>query len=119
MNTTPSGDELYPGHVNHNPGKILELLNCLQEECAEVIQAISKIKRHGFLSKHPFIENSLTNQEHLMKELGDVDAVRQLLEESGVISPRVVEHFRREKLCGIHQWLHHHNPPELDEKASH
>ena len=30
-----------------------ERLDLLQEECAEIIQAVSKIKRFGFEGKHP------------------------------------------------------------------
>ena len=51
-----------------------EALNWTQEEAAEVIQIISKIKRHGLRSRHPYIENACSNQEELLKELGDLMA---------------------------------------------
>jgi NTP pyrophosphatase (non-canonical NTP hydrolase) len=53
-----------------------ELSNCLdilQEECAEVIQVISKIKRFGLDSYHPSDPDRLSNEVKLARELGDVE----------------------------------------------
>ena len=47
-----------------------EMLTVLSEECAEVIQAVSKIQRHGWHSVHP--SGGLTNREDLEKELGHI-----------------------------------------------
>ena len=49
-----------------------EALNWTQEEAAEVIQIISKIKRHGMESYHPHVENACSNQEELKRELSDL-----------------------------------------------
>ena len=53
-----------------------EILDILQEECAEIIQAISKIKRHGYLSTHP--DGGEDNLTGLLRELGDLDCIRDI-----------------------------------------
>ncbi len=56
-----------------------ERLNLLQEECAEVIQAASKIKRFGFDNTHPRNKEGPTNKEHLEEEVGGLCAILTLL----------------------------------------
>ena len=70
-----------------------EILTILQEECAEVIQAVSKIKRFGMYH----------NVEHLRIELADLQCMIDLIYEFDVvreyptdISKRITE--KREKL---------------------
>jgi hypothetical protein len=53
------------------------LLDKLQEECAEVIQAVSKIRRFGPHNHHP--ERSTTNLQELITELEDTLAIVQAL----------------------------------------
>ena len=67
--------------MNLNP-RTIEYLEILQEECAEVVQAISKIKRFGVDSYHPLDENKVTNIAHLIVELGDIQGMIELLQES-------------------------------------
>ena len=57
--------------------KINEILDILQEECAEVIQAISKCRRFGM--DNVYIKGSGTQREHLVQELGDVRLLIELL----------------------------------------
>lgn len=58
------------------------LLGCLQEECAEVIQAISKIKRFGPDEIQPAPKgNGKTNKEKLINELYDIFAIVQWLDD--------------------------------------
>ena len=52
-------------------------LTILQEECAEVILAISKIKRFGWDSVHP--DGGPDNKTRLEQELGDVEAMIDIL----------------------------------------
>lgn len=52
-----------------------ERLMMLMEECAEVIQAASKILRHGWTSFNPHDVHRVPNSEHLDKELLDLKAV--------------------------------------------
>ncbi len=49
-----------------------EVLNLITEECAEVIQIISKIARFGFDSYHPTDPTKETNRSHLETEIGDL-----------------------------------------------
>jgi NTP pyrophosphatase (non-canonical NTP hydrolase) len=54
------------------------LLDKLQEEAAEVIQAVNKIRRFGESSKHP--DRNTTNKEDLANELEDFLAILAALE---------------------------------------
>ena len=53
----------------------------LQEEAAEVIQAVSKINRFGETNKHP--DRSTTNKQELVGELEDFLAILGVLEQTG------------------------------------
>lgn len=53
----------------------------LQEEAAEVIQAVSKINRFGENNKHP--ERTTTNKQELVGELEDFLAILGVLEQTG------------------------------------
>jgi NTP pyrophosphatase (non-canonical NTP hydrolase) len=76
-----------------------ETLVILQEEAAEVIQAISKIHRFGIDNHCPITgESSL---ETLHKELGDLQCMINLCIEQGLIKPLRLQHYtvaKREKL---------------------
>jgi len=54
------------------------LLDKLQEEAAEVIQAVNKIRRFGEHNKHP--ERQTTNKQDLANELEDFLAILAALE---------------------------------------
>lgn len=54
-----------------------EVMAILQEECAEVVQAVSKINRFGLNSEW----QGVTNKQALVTEIGDVLAVIQILVE--------------------------------------
>ena len=57
--------------------KINEILDILQEECAEVIQAISKCRRFGIEEQN--LKTGRTQREELVQELGDVSLLLELL----------------------------------------
>lgn len=52
-----------------------ERLAMLAEECAEVIQVVGKILRHGYESYHPDDPQRVTNRDLLIKELADIDSI--------------------------------------------
>lgn len=52
----------------------------LQEEAAEVIQAVSKINRFGEQNKHP--DRQTTNKQELVQELEDFLAILAVLEQT-------------------------------------
>jgi len=54
------------------------LLDKLQEEAAEIIQAVSKIRRFGENSHHP--DRTTTNKQDLINELEDFLAILAALE---------------------------------------
>jgi NTP pyrophosphatase (non-canonical NTP hydrolase) len=63
--------------------RIQEILDILQEECAEVIQEVSKCRRFGIDSRHP---DGRPHRDHLEQEIGDVMFMIELLHEAGVVS---------------------------------
>lgn len=74
-----------------------EILSLLQEECAEVIQMVSKIRRFGWDSCHPN-DLTLTNRDLLEDEIGDVSEIIHIMGEPdfGMISRHNV-HVRQIK----------------------
>ena len=72
-------------HYNRmTPGEA-ERFAMLAEECAEVIQIIGKILRHGPNSYNPNDQYQTPNSELLEKELRDVFAVTMGMETAGDI----------------------------------
>ena len=63
--------------------RIEEALGILQEECAEVIVEISKIRRFGLTTVH--YKTNLGHREMLVQELGDVLALVDILLEENVV----------------------------------
>jgi len=76
-----------------------EVMDILQEECAEVIQAVSKVRRFGMDNAKP--GKPKTNREHLEQELGDLYAMIDILQELDIVSWTNIERAaeaKREKL---------------------
>ena len=67
-----------------------ERLAMLAEECAEVIQVVGKILRHGYDSYHPDDAERRPNRQLLEKELVDVAAVKLAMESHGDIDPSLI-----------------------------
>lgn len=61
--------------------KTNEIMAITQEECAEVIQAISKINRFGMDTEY----KERTNRERLQDEIGDLMCMFQMLADDGII----------------------------------
>lgn len=81
-----------------------ECLNILQEECAEVIQAASKIKRFGLVGRRA---DSATNQANLEMELGDVLALVDLVVASGLgVTKEGIEQARLNKMERLSKYMH-------------
>ena len=77
----------------------------LQEECAEVIQAVSKINRFGMESEW----QGVTNKQALIQEIGDVLAViNVLLEDTDInIGAEDIEIALEKKLKKLEVFLPH------------
>lgn len=69
--------------VKQTPQKTQRILDRLQEECSEVIQVISKIRRFGPDNSHP--QRSASNKQELVGELEDLLALVAVLEGQGYI----------------------------------
>lgn len=84
-----------------NP-KTKEAMDILQEECAEVIQAVSKINRFGLDNAKP--GTIYSNREHLEEELGDMLAMIDILKEMDIVSWGNMEVAKRAKIEKLKKW---------------
>ena len=82
--------------------QLKEVMDIAQEECAEVIQAISKISRFGIDNLKP--GKPKTNREHLEEELGDLLAMVDILENMDAINMINVNLARRAKIEKLKIW---------------
>ena len=82
-----------------------ECLNILQEECAEVIQAASKIKRFGLIGKR--VSDTFTNIQHIETEIGDVLALIELCQKAGLgISEENIQRAKVNKFEKLSRYMH-------------
>jgi NTP pyrophosphatase (non-canonical NTP hydrolase) len=99
MNEQEPFNELTPAQV--------EALALIIEECAEVQHAATKILRHGLIATNPLLLESVTNQEDLARELGDVIASISLLDSIGLIDGSMLSTYAMGKIGRLPQYLHH------------
>lgn len=85
-----------------NPKKFEEALGILQEECAEAIVEVSKIRRFGLASIHH--KTGIKHQTMLEMELGDVLAMIDILVEQGIIDRNALEFATEEKKQKLQKW---------------
>jgi len=78
-----------------------EILVIAQEECAEVIQEISKIFRFGIDNQH---KDGVTHQEKLEQEVGDMLCMINLLTAHGLVRPDAVTQAIENKANKLKQW---------------
>jgi len=86
-----------------------EVMDILQEEAAEVIQAVSKIRRFGIDNEKPGADQS--NREHLEEELGDMLAMIDILMVNGLVDWANLHSAKRAKVEKLKKWS---NIPNLD-----
>ncbi len=79
-----------------------EILDITQEECAEVIVAISKISRFGLDNIKP--GKPKTNREHLAEELGDLQAMIDLCIKFGLVGSEQVSIAADNKIAKLKKW---------------
>ena len=79
-----------------------EVMDILQEECAEVIVAVSKISRFGIDNFKP--GKPKTNRQHLEEEIGDVLAMIDILQKMDEVSFNNIEAARIAKIEKLKQW---------------
>jgi NTP pyrophosphatase (non-canonical NTP hydrolase) len=80
-----------------------EILTILQEECAEVIVEVSKCFRFG---PDQMMEGmNVTNMERLQKEIGDLQAMIELLVDNKVgITTQGLKEAKKAKFQKLKQW---------------
>ena len=79
-----------------------EILDILQEECAEVIVAVSKISRFGLDNFKP--GKPLTNRQHLAEEFGDLQAMIDLCIDHNLVDKEEVLTATRNKIAKLKLW---------------
>ena len=82
--------------------KIEEALGILQEECAEVIVEVSKIRRFGLDTVH--YKSGVKHSTMLEMEVGDVLALIDILVEQGVLDRDGLEVATENKKLKLKQW---------------
>ena len=89
-----------------HPGKtdiqIFEALGILQEECAEAIVEVSKVRRFGFDNLH--YKSGISHKEHLEQEVGDVLAMVDILVEQGVLDYTSLNSAKMRKKEKLQEW---------------
>jgi NTP pyrophosphatase (non-canonical NTP hydrolase) len=78
-----------------------EIMVITQEEAAEVIQEISKIFRFGIDDSH---RDGMTHRERLTTEVGDLLAMVDLLVDSRVLDPSMIEMAKQAKTDKLRQY---------------
>ena len=82
--------------------KETEILNILQEECAEVVQAVSKCNRFGLDRNKP--GKHTTNRQHHAEELGDLQAMIKLVQDANIVSETDVKLASNAKIEKLKIW---------------
>jgi NTP pyrophosphatase (non-canonical NTP hydrolase) len=90
--------------------KIEEALGILQEECAEVIVEVSKIRRFGLdeISHH----TNLSHRKTLEMEVGDMLALVDFLVENGVLNNTSLALAKQNKVTKLRKWSNLYNTKE-------
>lgn len=81
--------------------KIQEILDILQEECGEVVTAVSKVRRFGLDNSH---KDKPTQRDNLIQELGDVALLTDLLIGHGVLTQEQLDSAKQRKADKLKIW---------------
>jgi NTP pyrophosphatase (non-canonical NTP hydrolase) len=95
-------------HFNKLTPAEAERLAILAEECGEVIQAVGKILRHGYESKHPADTTAPNNRGALERELGDVQAIIAMMKSFKDVSRVEIAVAESTKKIKVVRYMHHH-----------
>jgi hypothetical protein len=90
----------------------VERLALLLEELGEAIQAVGKVLRHGYDSKHPSDLDGPDNRAMLHHDLGDVYAAIDLMISTADLSSDDLEQFASEKVNRMKKYLHYAHPEQ-------
>ena len=84
--------------------KIEEALGILQEECAEVIVEVSKIRRFGLDTAHFKSEPQHSHRTMLEMEIGDVLALVDILQDQGLVDQTRLDQYKQNKKDKLRKW---------------
>ena len=84
--------------------KIEEALGILQEECAEVIVEVSKIRRFGLDTAHFKSDPQHSHRTMLEMELGDVLALVDILKDQGLVDQTRLDQYKQNKKDKLRKW---------------
>ncbi len=79
-----------------------EIYDILIEECSEVIQVVSKVKRFGIDSEIGISDE--TNRDRLEQEIGDLLTMIDLLYVKGIINEKNVYEAQQRKIEKLKLW---------------
>ena len=98
-------------HFNKLTPSEAERLVIMAEECAEVIQVIGKIQRHGYESYNPTLPPSEreTNRQALAREIGHFEMILCEMYNLRDVDPIAINDSARKKRATIGRWLHHND----------
>ena len=91
-----------------------ERLSLLVEECSEVIQAATKILRHGYESLNPDNPAHAGNRSDLEDEIGHVVFAVSMLVRNGDVKPLHIEQSAAFKVKKVRRYLHHNEAVQGD-----
>ena len=81
--------------------KVPEILDLLQEECGELVTAISKVRRFGMENSY---KDGGTQREHLVQELGDITLLIELLKAHNVFTEDELHKAQLRKSLKLVEW---------------
>lgn len=82
--------------------KVQEILDILQEECAEVIQNISKCRRFGL--ENVYLKGDGTQREQLVQEIGDMLLLVELLQAHQLFTDKEIQEAKTRKGAKLAKW---------------
>ena len=82
--------------------QMMEALGILQEECAEAIVVVSKIRRFGLDTE--YLRGEGTKRTALTQEIGDILAMIGILVKQGIVKEEEIEIAAREKIEKLKQY---------------
>lgn len=92
-------------HFNGLTPAQAERLSIIAEEAAEVVQAVTKIQRHGLESCHP--TGGPDNRHALEIEIGDLHTAVRMAVDAGDLDGMEIDAAAKLKTVNIGRYLHH------------
>lgn len=89
-----------PTSLEDNPSDLRDVLDKLQEECAEIIMAAAKAKTFGLIDSW----EGETNRQKLETEIGDLLCVISILVDNKVLDHDTIEVARFVKFLKMKTW---------------